>query len=77
MGLAKINRPIATLFLDIRKAYDSVPVVTLTSSMNRQKIPPPYISLLMEIAANRSVQGITRYGLTDPSPEHLGSKNES
>jgi ribonuclease HI len=66
------NSPIATLLLDIKKAYDSVTFETLRISMRRLKIPENFIDLITHIASHRSVQVITRYGLTVPFRPSIG-----
>jgi hypothetical protein len=42
------KRPLVGIFLDIKKAYDSVPAKVLAASLRRRKIPPRLINFLFE-----------------------------
>ena len=60
------NEPIDLLSLDVRRAYDSVPLTTLQHSLRRIRVPEGYIRMLSNIHNNRTVQILTAYGLTQP-----------
>ena len=60
-----VGKQLQILSLDIKRAYDSVPHQSLEASLQRLKLPQSYIDMIMDISVDRSVQVITKYGLTD------------
>jgi len=46
------NEPIDLLSLDVRRAYDSVPLTTLQHSLRRIRVPEGYIRMLSNIHNN-------------------------
>ena len=63
---AKIeNKELFLLFLDTKKAFDSVNYEMLTKSFERIKIPKKYIKLISNLNSKRKLNLITSYGVTD------------
>jgi hypothetical protein len=42
------NKPLISIFLDIKKAYDSVPAKVLAASLKRKNLPPRLVNFLFE-----------------------------
>lgn len=60
------NRPIHAIFIDLVKAYDSVPIDQLLQALRFLHIPEDFCLLLEKIYENRKGTVITVHGDTDP-----------
>lgn len=56
------------VFVDIKKAYDSVPQDLLLETLAEHQINPEFLSLLKELYADNKAVVVTVYGDTDPFP---------
>ena len=58
------NKELWTLFLDIKKAFDSVNLASLKEALERIRLPQQLIHLMLELFNGREIKIITKFGLT-------------
>lgn len=69
---AQNHRELSTMYIDIAKAYDSVPHQAITDTLRAIKAPRSFIELISQIYRDNTIQILTPYGPTDPIPVRRG-----
>lgn len=60
------HRELSTMYIDIAKAYDSVPHQAIIDTLTAIRLPQQFIDLIKQIYTDNTIRILTPHGLTDP-----------
>ena len=59
------NTPLSVMYIDLAKAYDSVPHEALLATLKALCLPEPFVRLIADVYTDNRVRVITTHGLTE------------